>query len=84
MRRCLQWYEQVRGREEDIRMVAEMRIHGERSKERWMDTVEDDMLRRYRSDKDNRISLWSLSGALQERHPSRIKLERVRNIFFDH
>ena len=61
-----------------------MRIHGERSKERWMDTVEDDMLRRYRSDKDNRISLWSLSGALQDRHPSRIKLERVRNIFFDH
>ena len=84
MRRCLQRYGHVRGREEDIRMVAEMRIQGERSKERWVDTVEDDMLRRYRSDKDNRISLWSLSGALQDHHPSRIKLERVRNIFFDH
>ena len=49
MRRIrLQWYRYVR-REEDIRMVAEMRIQGMRKrgrpKKRWMDTEKDEMLR---------------------------------------
>ena len=47
----LQWYRYVRrgDREEDIRMVAEMRIQGMRNrgrpKKRWMDTEKDEMLR---------------------------------------
>mgnify|MGYP001804192659 FL=1 len=52
MRRIrLQWYRYVRrgDREEDIRMVAEMRIQGMRKrgrpKKRWMDTEKDEMLR---------------------------------------
>ena len=69
MRRRLQGYEHVRGREEDIRMVAEMRIHGERSKERWMDTVEDEMLKWNLSDKNDRISWWSLAACRSAMHP---------------
>ena len=52
MRRIrLKWYRYVRrgDREEDIRMVAEMRIQGMRKrgrpKKRWMDTEKDEMLR---------------------------------------
>ena len=80
-RRRLQWYGHVRrrDREEDIRMVAEMRIQGKRKrgrpKKRWMDTVKDDMLRWGLSDEDvdDRIRWHSLIelGALQDRHPSR-------------
>ena len=50
-RRRLQWHEHVRRRvrEDDIRMVAEMRIKGKRKRggprKGWMDTVKDDMLR---------------------------------------
>ena len=76
-RRRLQWYGHVRrrDREEDIRMVAEMRIQGKRKrgrpKKRWMDTVKDDMLRWGLSDEDvdDRIRWHSLIelGALQDR-----------------
>ena len=50
-RRRLRWFGHVRRRdtEEDIRMVAEMRVQGSRKigrpKKRWYDAVQDDMRR---------------------------------------
>ena len=80
MRRGLQLYGHVRrrDREEDIRMVAEMRIQGKRKrgrpKKKWMDTVKDDMLRWGLPDEeyDDRIRWHFLIelGALRDRHPS--------------
>ena len=80
-RRGLQWYGHAcrREREEDIRMVSEMRVQGKRKRgkprQRWFDTVNDDM-RIWGLVKDatgNRARWHSLIelGALQDRHPSR-------------
>ena len=79
-RRRLQWYRHVprRDREEDIRMVAEMRMQGKRKrggpKKWWMDTVKDFMLRWgfLDEDVDDRIRWHSLIelDALQDRHQS--------------
>ena len=79
--RRLQWFGHVRrrDREEDIRMVVEMRVQGRRKrgrpKKRWYDTVQDDM-RRWGlegEDTENRDRLHALIelGALQDRYPSR-------------
>ena len=79
-RRRLQWFGHVRrrGREEDIRMVAEMRVQGRRKrgrpKKRWYDTVLDDM-RRWaleEQDTENRVRWHALIElcTLQDRHPS--------------
>jgi hypothetical protein len=80
-RRRLQWYGHVcrRDKEEDIRMVAEMRIRGKRKrgrpKRRWLDTIKDDMQRwgLSKEDTDDRGRWHALIelGALQTRHPSR-------------
>ena len=80
-RRRLQWYGHVqrRDREEDIRMVAEMRVQGKRKrgrpKKRWCDTLNDDMKRwgLQEDDTDDRGRWHSLIelGALRDRHPNR-------------
>ena len=64
--------------EQDIRIVAEMRIQGKirrrRPRKRWMDTVKDDILiwGLLDEDVDDRIRVHSLIdlGALKDRHPS--------------
>ena len=89
-RRRLQWFGQVRrrDREEDIRMVAEMRVQGKRKrgrpKRRWMDTIKDDM-RRWgleEEDTEDRSTWRSLIelGALQDRHPTRTTADGVRGV----
>ena len=70
------WTVRKRDREEDIRMVAEMRMRG-RPKKRWIDTVKDGMLRSglWDGDVGGRIRWHCLIGlgALQDRHPSRTR-----------
>jgi hypothetical protein len=80
-KRRLQWYGHVRRRdkEDDIRSVAEMRVHGKRKRgrprQRWLDTIREDMKRwglreEVTSDRAKWHSMIQL-GALQDRHPSR-------------
>ena len=80
-RRRLQWYGHVRrrDREEDIRSVIEMRVQGKRKrgrpKQRWSDTISEDM-RRWdlheddTEDRDRWRSLIEL-GSMLDRYPNR-------------
>ena len=77
-RRRLQWFGHVRrfeDREEDIRMVAEIRVQGRKKRgrptKRWYDTVQDDIKRWGLQEEDtkNRHRWHALIelGALQNR-----------------